>query len=364
MIRAIVVDDEPLAVQKLVNLLHATSVVEVVGTFVYPADLIAAIPSIEADVFFLDIEMPETDGLALADHVFSLVPGAQIVFVTAYDQYAIEAFELNALDYLLKPVRRERLQKTVGRITIGQKSHAKTERIKVICLGGFKVLNDTNAARNFRWRTSKAQELFAFLVHCRGQAVSRQAILDSVWSHLDGDRAVTHFHTTLYYLRKNLHDAGYDALVHHENGMYWMDIDGIECDYYETDQLMLETVDKNRRMEVSKKLLNLYKGGYLERTGWSWAEPTRHELEIRCVSFSILLYETFVEEGDIPAAIQMLQGILSVVPLNEELFEKLIHAYMLIDDIPSATKQYQVLRQRLQEEYGIDPSDSLNRLFD
>src|SRR5699024_10415720 len=69
-----------------------------------------------ADVLFLDIEMPNTNGLELAEKIIEVNPNIEIVFVTAYNEYAVQAFEVNALDYLLKPVKTERLAKTLARL--------------------------------------------------------------------------------------------------------------------------------------------------------------------------------------------------------------------------------------------------------
>ena len=68
------------------------------------------------DIVFLDIQIPEINGIELAEQLLEMKPKLSIVFVTAFDNFAIKAFELNALDYILKPVRKERLLNTVERI--------------------------------------------------------------------------------------------------------------------------------------------------------------------------------------------------------------------------------------------------------
>jgi len=110
--RVFVVDDEALAVRRLVRLLDATDRVEVAGTATDPRDAIARITDDIAAVF-LDISMPEVDGFAVAR---KLPPGALIVFTTAHDQHALRAFEVNALDYLVKPVRAEDLGRALDKL--------------------------------------------------------------------------------------------------------------------------------------------------------------------------------------------------------------------------------------------------------
>jgi DNA-binding LytR/AlgR family response regulator len=110
--RVFVVDDEELAVKRLVRLLQATDRVEVAGTATDPHDAIARITDDIAAVF-LDISMPEVDGFAVARR---LPPSTLIVFTTAHDQHALRAFEVNALDYLVKPVRADALARALDKL--------------------------------------------------------------------------------------------------------------------------------------------------------------------------------------------------------------------------------------------------------
>src|SRR5690606_379077 len=86
------------------------------GIFQDPRQAIVAAESVQFDVAFVDIEMPGYNGLETAERLLALQPELQIVFVTAYDQYAIDAFELQAIDYVLKPVQPKRLEKTLQRL--------------------------------------------------------------------------------------------------------------------------------------------------------------------------------------------------------------------------------------------------------
>jgi two-component system LytT family response regulator len=108
-IRALVVDDEPLARDMIREMLAGDSEVEVVGECANGREAIEAIKASTPDLVFLDIQMPELGGFELLE---SLGPNATpyVIFVTAYDQYAVRAFEVHALDYLLKPFDRERFE--------------------------------------------------------------------------------------------------------------------------------------------------------------------------------------------------------------------------------------------------------------
>ena len=116
MIRALVVDDEPHAREDLVALLAEAGSVEVVGSCGNALDALRAVRDTRPDVLFLDVQMPKVSGfqlLAMIDE--ELVPS--VVFVTAYDAYALAAFERDALDYLLKPVQPERLARALEKVS-------------------------------------------------------------------------------------------------------------------------------------------------------------------------------------------------------------------------------------------------------
>lgn len=106
-IKAIIVDDEPIARRNLQALLKDDPDIEVIGLCAGGSEAVKVIRKTPPDLLFLDIQMPETDGFAVLKKInISSIPA--IVFVTAYDQYALKAFEAHALDYLLKPFTDER----------------------------------------------------------------------------------------------------------------------------------------------------------------------------------------------------------------------------------------------------------------
>jgi len=112
-LRALIVDDERLARKDLTNMLNELSIVEPIGEAEDVPSALKAIQELNPDVVFLDIQMPGQTGFDLVEQVDFL---GKIIFVTAYDEYALRAFEINALDYLMKPVNKDRLQKSLERI--------------------------------------------------------------------------------------------------------------------------------------------------------------------------------------------------------------------------------------------------------
>ena len=133
-IRTLVVDDEPLARSNIAVMLRLDSQIEVVGECGSGMEALAEIRSAKPDLVFLDVQMPECDGFDLLELLGQDVPQA-IVFVTAYDQYALKAFEAGALDYLLKPFDNARFYRALDRakekIRNGVDLPRKTDRIVI-----------------------------------------------------------------------------------------------------------------------------------------------------------------------------------------------------------------------------------------
>ena len=111
-IRAMVVDDEAMARERVVSLLRQEQDIELIGECSDGQQAVNAINSQQPDLVFLDVQMPAVDGFRVIEQVGPEKMPA-VVFVTAYDEYAVRAFEVHALDYLLKPFERERFQQTL-----------------------------------------------------------------------------------------------------------------------------------------------------------------------------------------------------------------------------------------------------------
>ena len=118
--KALIIDDEELARKRLIRLLTPFDSIEIIGEAVNGQDGMEKIEKLLPDLIFLDIEMPVFNGFEL---LARLKHQPKVVFITAYDQYAIKAFEEDSIDYLLKPVEPERLEKTVKRL---QQAHVNT----------------------------------------------------------------------------------------------------------------------------------------------------------------------------------------------------------------------------------------------
>jgi two-component SAPR family response regulator len=117
--RALLVDDEPLAVRWLQKKLKEVADWQQLAICTEAGEALRTAEAMQPDVIFLDISMPERSGLEIARDMEEVCPNAAIVFVTAFDEHALAAFEANAIDYVLKPVETKRLARTIQKLKIG-----------------------------------------------------------------------------------------------------------------------------------------------------------------------------------------------------------------------------------------------------
>jgi two-component system LytT family response regulator len=130
--KALIIDDERLARRELTSLLQAHSEIEVIGEAVNADDAYDKIQKLNPDVLFLDIQMPGKNGFELLELLDS-VP--KVIFTTAFDEFALKAFEINALDYLMKPIQPDRLSDSIQKLMKEEKSEEK----KVVYLKSLKL---------------------------------------------------------------------------------------------------------------------------------------------------------------------------------------------------------------------------------
>lgn len=116
MIKTIILDDEWYNLEEVCELVEKTGFMQVSGKYMNPLQALEEAATLAPQVAFIDIEMPELDGLAFAEKLLEIQPEVMIAFITSWNQYAVQAFELNALDYVMKPINEERFLKLAEKI--------------------------------------------------------------------------------------------------------------------------------------------------------------------------------------------------------------------------------------------------------
>ena len=204
--RAVIIDDEKPALDELTFLLNKSNS-EIIGAFSSPSSGLEFILREKPDVVFLDIDMPQINGLELALKIQSNLPAVIIVFVTAYAQYALEAFRVYPLDYILKPVDETRFASTIEhvrrRLSENEKTSSRLPTIK--CFGKFEILIDNEPVK---FQTQKSKELLAFLLCNIDSPIYRDELSRILFDTGDDKNDSNNFRVTMYRLRNSLLNSG------------------------------------------------------------------------------------------------------------------------------------------------------------
>ena len=207
-IRVLIVDDEPLARQGLKLRLQAHNDVEIVGECSNGLDAVTTIPQQNPDLVFLDIQMPELNGFQVIHKLRELKQAMPlIVFVTAYDSYAIKAFDIHALDYVLKPIDDVRLQQALNKVRSyidAQQSESHTDKLVnlVADLTGDdceEILRKLAAGEPVE--TSPYPDVLSIK---DGSEVTRVPVADIQWVDAAGDYMCVHAQEGMHIMRKTM----------------------------------------------------------------------------------------------------------------------------------------------------------------
>lgn len=367
MLRTVVVDDEQRALTRLSRIVEQSEYLSLAGSFTDPLEAMTCIAGEEVDVVFLDIEMPEMNGLEMAAQIFEIKPHIDVVFVTAYDQYALTAFQVYASGYLLKPIDPDDVAKQVAAIL--KRRQAKQElspvrRFHVRCLGTFLCYPAGDSGETLLWRTKKAEELFAFLIHHDGQPVGKEKILDTLWPDLEPDKAAQNLHATTWYIRNTLYTLGYSGLFMRKKGYYQVDMDALVCDTVQFTA-MLERIREGRcTITDHQQALELYKGPYLDGRSYEWAADKRLWLDNEHERLRYKLAEEYRITGQADKAMELYRDIIRDNPLADKAYETFISLCLDQGDKTSALQYYKKYRTILNKELGLSPPPGLNRMME
>ncbi|WP_152394204.1 response regulator [Paenibacillus guangzhouensis] len=372
--KVILVDDEPLALSRLQKLLErVVSGVEIVASYSDPNEVTLGVLEHRPDVVFLDIQMPEIDGLELGMQIQTVVPGTEIVFVTGYDQYAVRAFELYAVDYIMKPVQLERLNQTVMRVMdkMNLKGTKETQDLNtpmVCCFEQIRFQLNAMKTQNVKWRTSKAQELFAYLLHHRKRVVSRNLLLELLWPDTPEDKAVQYLYTAIYHIRQTLKNYRMDSISIRigelETG-YRLDMGNahVDTELWEKDLKQLGRLDADT-VDSHEHVLKMYTGDYLGNYEYLWAEHERERLRMLWLYQIRRVSEFYEQQGLMDKAIRLIQDAQRIKPDEEDYYFLLMKLNHAIDNQVGVEEQFFLLKTRMESDMELPISEEIIRWYE
>ncbi len=364
LIQAIIIDDEELSSIYLKHMLQNYPNICIKKTYMNEEHILADLRKDKVDVVFLDIEMPGINGIDLAEEILSLQPSIHIVFVTAHSEYAVKAFELNSVDYLLKPVTSERLEITIKRLTEAIATKIEAQEAKVpLTVKFFNEFQVLHKGELINFRTAKGKELFAYLFSHMDTYINRDLLIEKIWPGTDYKKAKINLHTNLSFIRKTLESIGYSKCLTFSNQSYCLSLDPVSCDVFEFDHVY-QTLNVINRSNIhhTEKILQLYTGAYMELNAYEWTYDKSQEYHRKVMLLLNRVIE-YYENLDANKALYYLEVQRKINPYLDENIQKSINLYIKQGNKPEAIKLFNEYKRVLQQDLGIKPDKSITEMY-
>lgn len=245
--KILLVDDEKLQLARLEeSVKHVLPTANIVS-YNNPVLALKENKDIKIDIAFLDIEMPELNGIQLAKSLKAINPKINIVFVTAYDRFALDAMKIRASGFVTKPVNEEKIFEEVNGLRYSVEL-TPTKKLQVKCFGNFEVFHN---GQPLKFVYSKSKELFAYLIDREGSAININELNAVLWEE---DHA-SYLRNLISDIQKTLAkiDAS-DVFIKRHNECY-IDVTKVDCDAYEY---------KNNNPDA----IRMYRGEYMNQYSW------------------------------------------------------------------------------------------------
>ena len=271
-----VLDDEPIALKGTIKTIKEVVPESETKGFSRARDVFEYVTENKEspDVVFSDIEMPGINGLDFAVQFKRICPETKIIFVTAYSEYALEAFRLHVHGYILKPVMAERVREELDHVLtnsmirrgengekIEDSRRKDPERLQVQCFGYFEVFWKRQPLMFGRRQT---KELLAYLVDRKGSACTAEEIALAMWEDEDNMKNLkARIRILISDLRQTLKQIGQEELIIRRSGQIAIRREAVDCDYF-------------RMLDGDVEAVNSFHGEYMLQ--YSWAEMTAGQL--------------------------------------------------------------------------------------
>jgi len=369
LLRVVIVDDEAPVLELMERFIEKDEQAKVIGKFLLPSEAIEHIKELKPDAVFLDIEMPGMNGIELAGRLIEEDENLEIVFVTAYSQYALETFKVNALNYIMKPVSVKEIAKTLLRISRYKNIVTpiqKKEEFRIKCFGGFEVMNAFGMP--VKWISKKSSELLAFFIMNRNCKMDKWTIGEALWPEASEQQVTRNFHTTLFRLRKTLKEEGIPIKICSEKGSregYLCDIGQLNCDVIKLKEYMLQnlTIDENN-ISKYESMKSYFKDELFEGLNYTWCSLEKENFSRYFIDVLEDMTRYYINKGDYKQALNTIKNSLKIYPYEEKTHRMIMEIYFYEKDKTSIIKHYGEFKLLLKQDLDIEPDLFTEQIYE
>ena len=232
-------------------------------------------------------------------------------------------------------------------------------KVRVNCFGDFRVFLPDEGGE-IKWRTKKAQVLFAYLFHLQGRPVDRDVLLLQLWPEADKKSATTLLHTTLYSIRKSFAAYQLEGVIEYQKRKYSMKMAWVHSDLEEMDQLCQALEQGDKTFICGRRdVLKCYKGGYLDGVEGSFSETQRIYYEKMFLELCRLLAKDTMQTGDYDGAVDYLDKAITIDPYDENFYLMLMECFQASGEVRRAKHYYDRMVRILKEDLDVEPEEEI-----
>lgn len=247
------IDDEMNALEYITRKIKSAEPEAEVYGFNDAKEALESAKDLPFDVAFMDIQMPEIDGITLAKKFKKINPKANMIFVTGYSEYTMDAFAVDASGYLLKPATKEQVRHALDNLRYPLSVPGGPE-VCAQCFGDFEIFANQ---KPIHFKYAKSKEVIAYLVDRKGAMCSNSEVIINLWE--DDDDHSAYYRSLMKDIQDTFKELGIEDVFNRERAGASIIPEKIRCDYYDY-------------LKGTPDGINAYKGEYMQQ--YSWAETT------------------------------------------------------------------------------------------
>lgn len=359
--KTVIIENDLASINHLEGTLDDIGLTTIIGKYTSAQEAEPDILKLRPDLIILEPDLMPVDGLTLAKNIEKEISNIKIIFVTSATSYALGAFDLTQVDFIIKPLEQERITHAIKKLATNYRNLRRGADELVCCFKNLYYVEmheeDYFKQIDLKWRTKSAKEIFAYLITHQTINVRKDVLIDLFWPDKDLKEAYHNLYTSIYLIRKTLEEAKSSIIINNHDNYYNLDLKNVKLDF----EFWLEQIERFKFKDLSKleRVMSLYKGHFLQEESYLWAEYKTQKYRFIWLETMEYIIEQYEKENNLHRAIINALYLQKLEPFLDKTYYILMRLFAQVRDFNLVARQYKRLEEMLQTEYKTKPEKSL-----
>lgn len=361
--KVVVIDDNPTSLAQMEMELSKLKDIQLMKSFLDPKEAKTFIIENEVDTVLLETEFSKVSGLDMTEQIQQVKPDVMVSFVSTNEKYAVEAYELNIIDYIIKPVMKSRLKKTLTRMKDLHRLH-NADPIKALDIqlcNRFEFIRE-NKYEPIVWQTKKSEELFLYLLHHNTEVLSKQTLRKVLWPN---EKASTiRFNKTIAQVKEVLERFNSHFELMESDQGYQLQLEHVYVDMWQwKEELSKLPAISDTSINDYERVMRKNAGVYLNCYPFDWLTEDQEALEAAWASVALKIAQYYYDKKIYGIAQHWYRTICARRPGDESAFLALMKVYELQGNEIQIARCYKELQLTLLKKHAIAPSEAIQNWY-